>query len=308
MREISEIGEIKNSFVVANANSTVHVHNKGQRCGGMGEEAELKSFLLHEAGINIRILEHTMDKLQAAGIFSVDDLRLFPSEVDLVACRVKRAAARRISLRFNCEGHVAAPAEDAFGGKNMLTASSSANDATTPQASRRTRSRRALALALAATDDDQLIEQFLAAARLDDFALDVRSDDEEPTPQQRLLTHNACTPGEEEEEEEPSTSAFEWWCDLKGPGCQRPLEGDYGVEGETHRCYGYSNTIYNDGSDYVVCEVCYQSGEAPYGVTCLAMGPPQGTRGKKAAALRSRVVEQAQRLRPLVRGARSRTR
>ena len=68
---------------------------------------------------------------------------------------------------------------------------------------------------------------------------------------------------------------FDWWCDHRGSGCLRPEEGDYGVEGEQHRCYGYSNTIYNDGSDYVVCEACYQSGEArDHERLKLVAGPP----------------------------------
>lgn len=52
---------------------------------------------------------------------------------------------------------------------------------------------------------------------------------------------------------------FDWWCDCRSPGCLRPVKGSYA---DDDRCYGFSGVIANDGTDYVCCEVCFESGEA----------------------------------------------
>jgi len=65
---------------------------------------------------------------------------------------------------------------------------------------------------------------------------------------------------------------FDWWCDCAGPGCLRPEQRSYT---EDHRCFGYSRTIKNDGTDYVCCEACFTSGRAkdPDRLILIA-GPP----------------------------------
>ena len=72
------------------------------------EALEIERFLLDEAGIHVKLLAHTLGKLEAAGILSVDDLRLFPSELDLVACGLKKGGCRVLSKWLDVLGLVAA--------------------------------------------------------------------------------------------------------------------------------------------------------------------------------------------------------
>ena len=58
-----------------------------------------------------------------------------------------------------------------------------------------------------------------------------------------------------------------WWCDVAGPGCIRPVEGQY--PDDEHRCWSYMG-------QYMVCEACYRRGEGVEHMEELQLvsGPP----------------------------------
>ena len=138
----------------------------------MADAAMLIKFLRLDAGVHEKFLDETLEKFDEAGIGCMEDLLLFPSEADLESCGVKKAAARRISMRLARETPASdkpEPPATKVGPRQAVAAA----DVTTPQARRSTSTvlnsppaprQRALSMAFESAADEALAPPALGAS------------------------------------------------------------------------------------------------------------------------------------------------